>query len=163
MVEYNTRIKIGEWARLRSWWYEIGMVFTFSIFSHFGRRVAYIWCMEKVYHVAKANLQPPPGEERGRSLGSSWYKQIPTYLWYPQCSFEGNKILAWMWRDVAGPNQTPVPHRLFLPWSEHLSLQDLNSSDWLDGTSCFDWCRLANSIFHQISQAPRRARLFVLA
>lgn len=32
-----------------------------------------------------------------------------------RCLFEGNKIFARMWRDVADPTQTPVPHRLFLP------------------------------------------------
>lgn len=51
----------------------------------------------------------------GRAGALAGVKLIQTnaYPEYPRCSFEGNKILAWMWRDVAGPNQTPVSHRLF--------------------------------------------------
>lgn len=35
--------------------------------------------VEKKYHVAKANMQPPPGEEQGRSLGVKLV-QTTTYL-----------------------------------------------------------------------------------
>ena len=58
---HSRRIVVGELKKLRNWWDEIGIVFDFFLFD----------CTKKAYHVAKANLQPPPGEERGRSLGSN--------------------------------------------------------------------------------------------
>lgn len=66
---------------MRSWRYEIGLVFRFFEFLEEewtkDDRGAYD-VLQKTYHVAKANMQPPPGEEQGRSLGV----KLPAF-WYP--------------------------------------------------------------------------------
>lgn len=167
---YNTRILVGEWKMFKKLVVRDRnsrfVKFFSSISSNFGRRVGKrrrrcIWCVEKTYHVAKANLQP----HLGKSRGACW-DQIDTNKYLPLISavfiwWKQDTCMDVAWRGWSNSNASTSS--LILPWSKHLSLQDLSSYDWLDGTSCFDRCRLANSIFHQISQAPGRTRLFVLA
>lgn len=155
-VLYDARIMAGgkkDWdgAGVRSKWFPHSC-FILSDFLEF--RMKSRWrcvCRRWVSRGQSKSMAPTWGRAGGTRWGQNDTKKYLSLIFL--MLFEGNEILAWMLGDVAAPNQTPVPHRLFLPWSEHLSLQDLNRSDWLDGTSCFDWCRLANSIFHQNGQA----------
>lgn len=60
----------------------LGMVFRFFEFLEEEwtkeKRGAY-YALEETYHVAKENMQPPPGEEQGRSLGVKLVQKT-TYL-----------------------------------------------------------------------------------